>query len=230
MRNRRESPVRWVLPCRLVALSVATLLTTSCREPEVQCETFDYGGATVVLAVPSAYHVFPGSTSAGISLRFRYRDFSAHDDWVDKFDADEMEDPQWSIATSNYATVLQISRRDFVRKTHVEDFRVSYPRLQEVASDWEGWTKRCPDSCSWHFYLSDVWRRAGVAHVGCYEDPHRAPKFMSCSAEDTLHGLQVTYLFPVTKKAHFSEFRQRISDLIGSMAEKAATACPAALK
>lgn len=232
MKSHRKIVTRrawWGLPRRLALLSAAALLATSCGEPEVQCETFDYGGTHIVLAVPSGYYAFPSkSSAAGISLRFRYRDLTAREDWTEKFNANEMNDPHWSIDTSNYATQLRISRREFVRKSSLDDFRPGYRSVRAIPTDWEGWTKLelCPNNCSEFFYLSETWRGAGVANVGCYEVEWRAPKYISCSAEDTLHGLQVNYWFPVTKKAHFAEFRQRIAGVIGLMAERAKTMCP----
>jgi hypothetical protein len=221
----------WRLSMRCaISVSILALLVFSCRsEPEVYCETFEYDGNRVVLAVPSAYYVMPRTERAGISLRFRYRDFAAQESWDEGFDRNELSDPHWYIQTSNYSALLQIARHDVIERTYKEDFQQGHPRLREVSSDWNGWTKLelCPNNCSERFYLNDDWRNEGVAHVGCYEVDGRDPKYMGCAARDNIYGLHVTYHFPVTQKSHFGEFRAKVFELIGKMTGDAKITCAA---
>lgn len=211
-----------------LSLVIVALTASAClSEPEVYCETFDYGEGPVLLAVRSDYYALPRTDRDGIALRFRYRDFAALKSWYEEFDWDEMTDANWTLDRSNYPALLQIDRIELRWNTQIEDFKAGAASLREIPSDWEGWTKLeiCPHTCNEHFYLSDKWRAAGVSNVGCFEADWREPKYMSCAARDHIHGLQVTYFFPVTKKAHFEEFRARVTEFIDEMAENASSAC-----
>jgi hypothetical protein len=214
--------------CRLIAISLMALSVSACIEPKTRCETFDYDGNRIVLAVPSTYLALTGSHKGGVSLRFRYRDLASMKGWNEGFDQDEFNDPNWTLEKSNYVALLQIDRIGLVWPQRIDDFKQSYPSLREVPSDWEGWTKLeiCPRTCNERYYLNAAWRDAGVAHVMCYEAEWRDPKYISCSARDNINGLHVTYFFPTKEKAHFAEFRAKVTELIERMAKDAKSACP----
>lgn len=205
------------------------LSVSACFEPKIYCETFDYAGNHVVLAVPSAYYFLPRSADSGIALRFRYQDLAAVKGAHKGFDWEELSRPGWTVASSNYDALLEIERHSIVKPQRLENFKPGHPKLREVSSDWEGWTKLelCPSNCSERIYLNEEWRTAGLSYVGCYEVDWRDPKYIPCAARDNINGLHVTYYFPVVQKSHFSEFRAKVVELTEKWAEDAKSACTA---
>ncbi len=157
----------------------------------------------------------------------RYADLSAPKKLEHEHDSQELADPTWQLDRSNYTALVQIYRNDLKWPTKVDDFKVSYPNLREVNSDWNGWTRleECPLGCQQVFYISDIWRPIGVDHVLCYEVASRDPLVLRCGARDHIENLHVDFYFPAAKKDHFAEFRERIVSFVHKLTTDGAKSC-----
>jgi hypothetical protein len=191
------------------------------------CERFSYRGTTVVLSIPQNYYARPRSADSMISLQLRYSDLTAAKSLDHHGDPGELADPSWSVDASRYNALLQVERHDISPPSTVEDFKQSYPNLREVDTDWPDWRRleQCPEGCQQVFYVSDLWRAAGVSYVLCYEVPGRDPLVLGCEAHDFVEHLHVVYLFPAVKKHHFAAFREKITKFLQQRAADADTAC-----